>query len=85
MIILLFDRVILAQSTQLVRALGELLSVPALQTVDLQLWRWFFFGATLIIVMLLRPEGLFPSVRRAAEFRTQADEDGEQHGAPGSP
>jgi branched-chain amino acid transport system permease protein len=85
MIILLFDRVILAQSTQLVRALGQFLAVPALQKVDLQLWRWFFFGATLIIVMLLRPEGLFPSARRAAEFHGEAEEEGDKHGAPGSP
>jgi branched-chain amino acid transport system permease protein len=85
MVILLFDRVILAQSTQLVRALGQLLAVPALQKVDLQLWRWFFFGATLIIVMLLRPEGLFPSARRAAEFHAATEEEGDKHGAPGSP
>jgi branched-chain amino acid transport system permease protein len=84
MIILLFDRVILAQSTQLVRALGHLLSVPALQKVDLQLWRWFFFGATLIIVMLLRPEGLFPSSRRAAELHGEVVEEGEPHDALGS-
>jgi branched-chain amino acid transport system permease protein len=85
MIILLFDRVILAQSTQLVRSLGQLLSVPELQKVDLQLWRWFFFGATLMIVMLLRPEGLFPSSRRAAELHADVEEAGGQDVAPGSP
>jgi branched-chain amino acid transport system permease protein len=85
MIILLFDRVILAQSTQLVRGLGQLVSVPALQKVDLQLWRWFFFGSTLIIVMLLRPEGLFPKARRAAELHGNVQEDGGKDAAPGSP
>jgi branched-chain amino acid transport system permease protein len=85
MIILLFDRVILAQSTQLVRGLGQLLSVPALQKVDLQLWRWLFFGATLIIVMLLRPEGLFPSARRAAELHGDGGKDGDAYAAPGNP
>jgi branched-chain amino acid transport system permease protein len=85
MIILLFDRVILAQSTPLVRGLGELLSVPALQQIDLQLWRWFFFGATLIIVMLLRPEGLFPKARRAAELHGDGEEAGEKNVALGSP
>jgi branched-chain amino acid transport system permease protein len=85
MIILLFDRVILAQSTQLVRGLGQLVSVPALQKVDLQLWRWFFFGATLIIVMLLRPEGLFPKARRAAELHGDVQEDGAKDAASGNP
>jgi branched-chain amino acid transport system permease protein len=85
MIILLFDRVILAQSTQLVRSLGQLLSVPALQKVDLQLWRWFFFGATLIIVMLLRPEGLFPNVRRAAELQGDDAGEGAKDAPLGSP
>jgi branched-chain amino acid transport system permease protein len=40
----------------------------ALATVDLSLWRWFFFGLTLIVVMVLRPEGLFPSKARQAEL-----------------
>jgi branched-chain amino acid transport system permease protein len=69
----------------LVRGVGQLLSVPALQQVDLQLWRWFFFGATLIIVMLLRPEGLFPSSRRAAELHAEAEEASDTDAAVGSP
>jgi branched-chain amino acid transport system permease protein len=85
MIILLFDRVILAQSTQLVRGLGQLLSAPELQKIDLQLWRWFFFGATLIIVMLLRPEGLFPNSRRAAELHADVEEASDKDAAVGSP
>ncbi|MBI4414581.1 MAG: hypothetical protein HY576_09430 [candidate division NC10 bacterium] len=68
MFIMFFDRVILAQSTQLVRGLGRAVGLPALATVDLTLWRWFFFGLTLIIVMVLKPEGLFPSAQRAAEL-----------------
>lgn len=68
MFIMFFDRVILAQSTQLVRGLGRAIGLPALTTVDLTLWRWFFFGLTLIIVMVLKPEGLFPSAQRAAEL-----------------
>jgi ABC-type branched-subunit amino acid transport system permease subunit len=68
MFILFFDRVVLAQSTQLVRGLGRILNVTPLMNVDLQLWRWLCFGATLIIVMVLRPEGLFPSRRWRAEL-----------------
>ncbi|HBY97166.1 MAG: branched-chain amino acid ABC transporter permease [Ardenticatenaceae bacterium] len=68
MLITVFDRVVLAQSTVFVRTLGNLVGIPALQTADLSLWRWFFFGATLIIVMVLRPEGLLPSKERQAEL-----------------
>jgi ABC-type branched-subunit amino acid transport system permease subunit len=60
--------VILAQSTMLVRSIGNALHNQALATVDLSLWRWFFFGLTLIVVMVLRPEGLFPSKARRAEL-----------------
>ncbi|MSQ81360.1 MAG: branched-chain amino acid ABC transporter permease [Myxococcales bacterium] len=31
-------------------------------------WRWFVFGAALIAMMRLRPEGLFPAKRVAAEL-----------------
>jgi ABC-type branched-subunit amino acid transport system ATPase component len=58
MLITLFDRILLAQMTFLARALGRSLGVSALATVDLTLWRWFFFGLGLVIVMLIRPEGL---------------------------
>ncbi len=68
MIIMFFDRVILAQSTQIVRAFGRAVGIPVLASVDLSLWRWFFFGMMLIVIMVLRPEGLFPSGVRAAEL-----------------
>jgi branched-chain amino acid transport system permease protein len=58
MLITLFDRVLLAQSTLVVRWVGRTAGVPALASVDLTLWRWFFFGLGLVLVMLLRPEGL---------------------------
>jgi branched-chain amino acid transport system permease protein len=77
MFIMFFDRVILVQSTQLVRAVAHTLSLDFLARIDLQLWRWFFFGATLITVMVLKPEGLVPSAVRRAELR------GEE-GRPGS-
>jgi branched-chain amino acid transport system permease protein len=85
MLILVFDRVILAQSTPLLRGLGRLLELPALQTIDLQLWRWLCFGATLILVMVLRPAGLFPHARRAADQHEAPVEEGAPHAAVGSP
>ncbi len=56
--ITLFDRVLLVESTGLVRALGGAVGSPALQAADLTLWRWFFFGLGLVVVMLVRPQGL---------------------------
>ncbi len=70
-LIQLFDRVILAQSTILLRTLGNTLNIPVLTRIDLSLWRWFFFGLALIIVMVLRPGGLFPSAARRAELRPE--------------
>ena len=73
MCIMFFDRVILAQSTELVRSLGRLVGSGLLMRADLSLWRWFFFGLTLIIVMVLRPEGLWPSAQRAAELHASEE------------
>jgi ABC-type branched-subunit amino acid transport system ATPase component len=58
LLITLFDRLILTQSTAAVRALGRTLGWPALASADLTLWRWFFFGLGLVVVMLVKPEGL---------------------------
>jgi branched-chain amino acid transport system permease protein len=58
MLITLFDRLLLAEMTRLVRWFGETVGIAALTTVDLSLWRWFFFGLGLILVMLFKPEGL---------------------------
>ena len=58
MLITLFDRLLLAEATSLVRSVGRSLGVRTLMTVDLTLWRWFFFGLGLVIMMLVKPEGL---------------------------
>jgi branched-chain amino acid transport system permease protein len=58
MLITVFDRVVLSQTTFFVRGLGRALGVPFLASLDLTLWRWFFFGLGLVLVMLLRPQGL---------------------------
>jgi branched-chain amino acid transport system permease protein len=62
-VITLFDRIILAQVTHWVRALGSALGIDALTTVDFTLWRWFFFGLGLVIMMILKPGGLIEAGR----------------------
>jgi branched-chain amino acid transport system permease protein len=58
MLITLFDRVVLSQTTFLVRAIGRATGITALVGADLTLWRWFFFGLGLAVMMLVRPQGL---------------------------
>lgn len=50
-LIAVFDTVFLAQ---------VLPSLPFLEGVDTQQLRWVFFGFGLVIIMLFRPQGLFP-------------------------
>ena len=72
MLITLFDRILLAQMTFLIRWVGRSLGIAALVAVDLTLWRWFFFGLGLVVIMLLRPEGL--AGRRARPPAADVDE-----------
>jgi branched-chain amino acid transport system permease protein len=74
MLLQLFDRVILTQTTLLARYVGQELHIGSLATIDLSLWRWFFFGLTMVVVMVLRPEGLFPSAARRAELHATEEE-----------
>jgi ABC-type branched-subunit amino acid transport system ATPase component/ABC-type branched-subunit amino acid transport system permease subunit len=74
LLITLFDRLLLAQSNNLVHSLGGAIGSPGLQAVDLTLWRWFFFGLGLVVIMLVRPQGL-AGVRqvRLAEIVEEGD------------
>ena len=75
MLITLFDRLLLAQMTFLVRWIGRSVGIAVLTTVDLTLWRWFFFGLGLVVVMLFKPEGL--AVRRVRPRLVEVDEEEE--------
>jgi branched-chain amino acid transport system permease protein len=83
MLITVFDRVILAQATFLVRGIGRTLGVPALVAADLTLWRWFFFGLGLVLVMLLRPQGL--AGRRLQPIADAGDDTGPIPAEPATP
>jgi branched-chain amino acid transport system permease protein len=72
MLITLFDRLLLAEMTRLVRWAGQVAGIERLTTVDLSLWRWFFFGLGLILVMLFKPEGL--AGRRVRPAAVRVDE-----------
>src|SRR5262245_37823667 len=77
MLITLFDRILLAELTFLVRWIGRSVGITALTTVDLTLWRWFFFGLGLAAVMLYKPEGL--AGRRQRPPKVDVDLEEEAH------
>src|SRR5262249_51209962 len=74
-VITLFDRIFLAQLTHWVRALGSSFGINALTTVDFTIWRWFFFGFGLVVMMILKPGGLIEA--RRSRHVTAGDERGE--------
>jgi branched-chain amino acid transport system permease protein len=82
MLITLFDRVVLAEATFFLRWAGRNLGLPVLAGADLTLWRWFFFGLGLVLVMLLRPQGL---VGRRVRPLDVSDADDAVEAAPSPP
>jgi branched-chain amino acid transport system permease protein len=83
-VITLFDRIFLAQLTQMTRALGSALGIKALTTVDFTIWRWFFFGFGLVVMMILKPGGLIDVGRSRRATVTDEGEDGDA-AAPAHP
>ncbi len=65
LIISVFDRLILAQIVPQYVPGGDVL----------QQWRWVMYASGLIAMMVLRPEGLFPSKARQAELHAGEEEE----------
>jgi branched-chain amino acid transport system permease protein len=63
-----YDRFFAENITGWLHTLGNSTHMELLTQLNLQNARLFIFGAALVLTMLLRPEGLFPSWRRAAEL-----------------
>ncbi len=63
-----YDRFFAENITGWLQAFGTSTHIGILTDLNLQNARLFIFGAALVLTMLLRPEGLFPSWRRAAEL-----------------
>ena len=51
----------------------DTVQVPILSDIDFLQYQFLLYGIALVAMMLLRPEGLFPSRRRAAELHTAVD------------
>jgi branched-chain amino acid transport system permease protein len=72
-IIQFFDRILTIEISGWLQDLGQGIGNSYLANFQLSDWRYFLFGMTLVILMLVRPEGLFPSARRRAELRAGED------------
>jgi ABC-type branched-subunit amino acid transport system permease subunit len=68
----------LIQSTVLkqLNALFDTIHVPILSDIDFVQYQFLLYGLALVAMMLLRPEGLFPNRRRAAELHTEGEPGG---------
>ena len=56
--------------------------VPILSDLDFLQYQFLLYGIALVAMMLLRPEGLFPSRRRRRELHTAEDQEFGEHGDP---
>jgi branched-chain amino acid transport system permease protein len=73
-----YDRVLTSDMTNWLRALGTATDIPTispfLASIDLTNYKFGIFGVALVILMLTRPEGIFPNRQRAAELHAESDE-----------
>jgi branched-chain amino acid transport system permease protein len=69
-----FDRILAERLTGPINALGERIGSDFLASHNVGEDRYLVFGLALVLMMLLRPGGLFPSKQRAAEMQPE-DED----------
>jgi len=53
----------------------DLFHVPILSDINFVEYQFLLYGIALVAMMLLRPEGLFPSRQRARELHTSEGED----------
>ena len=73
-----YDRVLTSEATNWLHAIAAAVPIPVLspflQSVHLENYKFGIFGAALVILMLTRPEGMFPTRQRQVEMRGGAEE-----------
>ena len=67
-IIFIIQQVFLPQLTNFLHPLG----IPILSQIDFLQYQFLLYGILLVVMMLFRPEGLFPSARRRRELHTES-------------
>ena len=68
-IVFLIQSVFLRQLTNFLHPLG----IPFISDIDFLKYQFLIYGLALVSMMLLRPEGLFPSGRRRRELHTEGE------------
>jgi branched-chain amino acid transport system permease protein len=68
------DRILFDWVSNIVHGVGAAIGNTDLEITDVSRLRQFIFGIALVVMMLVRPEGLFPSARVRAELHA-AEED----------
>ena len=67
-----YDRVLTSEATNWLHGIAAAINLPvvspALGALDLSQYKFGIFGLALIILMLTRPEGIFPNRQRAVEM-----------------
>jgi branched-chain amino acid transport system permease protein len=69
-----FDRILAERLTVPLNAFGERIGSDWLASHNVGEDRYVVFGLALVLMMLLRPGGLFPSKQRAAELQPDAED-----------
>jgi ABC-type branched-subunit amino acid transport system permease subunit len=60
------------------------MAIPLLRDIDFIQYQFLLYGLALVAMMLLRPEGLFPSLRRKQELHVAEELEGDEAAAAGS-
>jgi ABC-type branched-subunit amino acid transport system permease subunit len=68
-IVFIIQSVFLKQLTNFLHPLG----IPFISNIDFVKYQFLIYGVALVSMMLLRPEGLFPSNRRRRELHTEGE------------
>lgn len=59
---------LLPKVNEWVHAIGDVIGSPLLSEADIPKYNFFLFGIILVLMMLLRPEGIIPNRQRAEEL-----------------
>jgi branched-chain amino acid transport system permease protein len=59
-----------------VHGVGDAIGSEDLRLMDVSRSRQLIFGVALVVMMLVRPEGLFPSARVRAELHAAEEDEG---------
>lgn len=72
-----FDRVLTDTITGAVRNVGRTFEITALVEADVSRLRTLIYGTALVVLMVVKPEGILPSRRVKAELHAAEEDEGE--------